>query len=72
MRRAAGWVADFARFWWDFIFGDDPWIAVGVAAALAVTWGLVQADSDAAWWFLPVAAVLVVAVSVRRANRRGS
>ena len=29
-------VVGFARFWWDFIVGDDWKIAAGVALALAV------------------------------------
>jgi len=29
-------VAGFARFWWDFIVGDDWRIAAGVLAVLAV------------------------------------
>ena len=57
-------------FWWDFIVGDDWVVAAGVAAALGLTAFLAHRDI-AAWWVLPVAVVLVLAVSLRRATRRG-
>ena len=61
-------VIAFLRFWWDFIVGDDWRIAVAVAAALAVTAALAQHDL-AAWWVLPVAVVLALLGSLRRATR---
>jgi hypothetical protein len=38
-------VRGFARFWWDFIVGDDWRIAVGVAVVLGL--GAVLAGSEA-------------------------
>jgi hypothetical protein len=61
----------FARFWWDFVVGDDWRIAVGVVAALAVTAGL-SALGIPAWWFLPVAVLVVLALSLRRDIRRAN
>jgi hypothetical protein len=58
----------FARFWWDFIVGDDWRIAAGVAFALAVTAFLAAADVPA-WWFLPLAVAALLYASLVRAAR---
>jgi hypothetical protein len=58
----------FGRFWWDFIVGDDWRVAVGLAAALGLTWLLEHYDV-AAWWLLPLAVAVVLAGSVRRESR---
>jgi len=70
MRRIGDWLVAFGRFWWDFVVGDDWTIAAGVIAALAVTYGLVHGDARPAWWLLPLGSVTLVAVGVRRADRR--
>ena len=58
----------FARFWWEFVVGDD-WIAAAlVIAAIGGTAG-VAASGIAAWWAMPLAVVVVLAVSLRRAIR---
>ena len=61
----------FARFWWDFIVGDDWRVAAGLAVAFAVTWALEQADIDA-WWLLPIAVALLLVESVWREARAES
>jgi hypothetical protein len=58
----------FARFWWDFVVGDDPLAALGVAAAIGATAALAAAGV-AAWWVLPIAVLLVLYRSLRRAAR---
>ena len=58
----------FARFWWDFIVGDDPLAALGVAVAIGATAALAAADV-AAWWLLPLAVLVVLYESLRRAAR---
>ena len=60
----------FGRFWWDFVVGDDPRLAAGLTAALALTWLLEHYDVNA-WWLLPVAVGLLLAESARRESRRG-
>jgi hypothetical protein len=64
------YLRSFARFWWDFIVGDDWRVAAGLAAAFALTWLLERADVDA-WWLLPIAVALLLADSVRREARAG-
>ena len=62
------YVAGFFRFWWDFIVGDDWRVAATVVAGMALT--AVIADAGmAAWWVMPVAVVVALAASLRRATR---
>lgn len=55
-------------FLYDFIIGNDPLIAVVVVLALGAT-GAVVAAGVTAWWLLPCAVVVILAVSVLRAAR---
>lgn len=52
----------------DFIVGDDWRAAVGIAVALAITW-TVSLTPVPAWWILPAAVALLLALGVRRACR---
>jgi hypothetical protein len=56
----------FSRFWWNFIVGDDWRVAAGIAVTLGLTSLLTHEDVNA-WWLLPVAIVLVLGESLRRA-----
>ncbi|HLQ61155.1 MAG TPA: hypothetical protein VK131_04765 [Candidatus Acidoferrales bacterium] len=69
MRRVAGWLAAFARFWYGFIVGDDWTVAATVTVALVVTLALRVAGWPA-WWLTPLVVVAVVGVSLRRAGVR--
>ncbi len=51
---------------WDFVVGDDWVAAAGVVVAIGVT-ALLAGAGVAAWWFMPVAVVAVLGVSLRRA-----
>ena len=62
-------VRAFLAFLYDFIVGDDPLIALTIAAAIAATAALTAAGINA-WWFLPPAAVGALALSLSRATRR--
>ena len=62
-------VRAFVVFWYDFIVGDDWRVAVGVIAALAVTYGL-STTTIPAWWVLPAAVVLLLPLSLWQAARR--
>jgi hypothetical protein len=64
-------VVAFLRFWYDFIVGDDWRVAAGVVTAIALT-ALVAGTAVAAWWLMPVAVVVVLFASLRRATPRVS
>jgi hypothetical protein len=59
-------LAALGRFWWDFVIGDDWLAAAGAALAIAAT-AVLAAAGIAAWWLLPVATLLVLYLSLRRA-----
>ncbi|HWC86040.1 MAG TPA: hypothetical protein VG388_05855 [Solirubrobacteraceae bacterium] len=63
------WVSRAALAVWDFVVGDDWRVALGVVAAIAVT-ALVANSTVSAWWVLPVAVVVLLLDSLRRAARR--
>lgn len=44
-------IQNVVRFWYDFIVGDDPTIAAGVVAAMALT-ALLTANGINAWWLV--------------------
>jgi hypothetical protein len=58
-------VKRFARFWWDFVVGDDWRVAVGIALALGLTAALAT-TSGPAWLVLPLAVAAVLWMSLRR------
>ena len=58
----------FGRFWWDFVIGDDWLVAVLVAVAIGATAALAHSGVNA-WWLMPVAVLLVLWISLRRAIR---
>ena len=64
MRRARA----LARFLYDFVIGDDPWIAAVVALALGLTAGLADTGVSS-WWVLPAAVGAVLGLSLHRATR---
>jgi hypothetical protein len=53
---------------WDFIVGDDWRTALGVVLALGLT-ALVTETSVSAWWIMPLAVLVLLALSIRRAAR---
>jgi len=61
-------VRAFGRFWWNFIVGDDWRAALGVIMAIGATAAL-AAGGVAAWWFLPLAVAVVLALSLHREAR---
>jgi hypothetical protein len=65
------YLRSFARFWWDFVVGDDWRVAAGLALALGLT-SLLTHDGINAWWLLPLAVALLLAGSLRRATRRAA
>ncbi len=56
---------EFAAAVWEFVVGDDWMTAAGVAVAIGLT-AIVAATNAPAWWVMPVAALGLLATSVRR------
>jgi len=63
------YVTRFLHFWYDFIIGDDWAIAAGVVAGLVLT-GLLARRGVDAWWLMPLAVTVVLAVSLWREVRQ--
>jgi hypothetical protein len=61
-------LANFARFWYDFVVADDWTIALGVVIALGLAALLARAGLPS-WWLLPAAVALLLAASVWRVAR---
>ena len=59
------------RFCYDFVVGDDWTVALGVVVSLALTFMLAHAGVPA-WWIMPVAVVVLLVLSLRRAVARRS
>jgi hypothetical protein len=59
----------FGLFWYDFVVGDDPLVAVLVIAGLGGTAAL-SAHSGASWWLMPVVVTLGLAGTLARAVRK--
>lgn len=55
------YVRAFGRFWYDFVIGDDPKIAIAVVAALAATALLLVTGAVPVGWVTVVGGALVVA-----------
>jgi hypothetical protein len=62
------WLRSFGRFWWDFVVGDDWLAAVLVAIAIGVT-AVLAHNGFTVWWLIPIATVLILWLSLRRAIR---
>ena len=67
----------FGQFWYDFVVGDDPKIAIGIATVLVVGAALAAADLVTGPVVVLLAAlvagsfVVAMVVDVRRSRRRG-
>jgi hypothetical protein len=58
----------FGAFWYDFLVGDDWRVAVGVVAALALTFAVSHTTSSS-WWIMPLAVLVLLPWSLWRATR---
>jgi hypothetical protein len=61
----------FARFWWDFVVGDDWRLACGVSIAMMVV-AIATHNGHDVWWLLPLVVAVLLAASLRRATRLGT
>ncbi|HEY5342590.1 MAG TPA: hypothetical protein VIJ66_02915 [Solirubrobacteraceae bacterium] len=64
-------VRGFAIGVWEFVVGDDLRAALGVVLALAFT-ALLAGGGISAWWVMPLAVIVLLALSLRRAARGAS
>jgi hypothetical protein len=62
-------IKNFCLFWYDFVVGDDWSVALGIVIALVIT-GLLAHQNIAAWWLMPVAVVLILAMSLWRVTQK--
>lgn len=53
---------------WDFVVGDDWRTGLGVVLALGLT-AMVAETSIAAWWIMPLAVLVLLALSIGRAAK---
>jgi len=58
-----------ARFLYGFVVGDDWTVAVAMVLALGVT-GVLAADHISAVWLVPLVAIFMTGVSLRRSTRK--
>jgi hypothetical protein len=56
-------------FFYRFVVGDDPIVAVVMLLALGITAALVWGNVNA-WWLVPPVAVAMTGVSLRRRRQR--
>lgn len=62
------YLANFGRFWYDFIVGDDWLIAAAGVVLIAVTAWLVSIDVNA-WWLLVFGVPVALFATVKRAAK---
>jgi hypothetical protein len=65
VRRLWGYVRRFARFWWEFLVGDNLPLALGAGAAIGLTAVLVDKGYNV-WWVLPIGILAALAGAVMR------
>ena len=56
------------RFVYDFIFGDDWSVALAILLGLIATRWLIS-NAIPAWWLVPLLAIAMTGISLRRARR---
>jgi hypothetical protein len=60
------WPTSFGRFCYEFVIGDTPELAIGVALVIVGSWVLSRAVGPAAFWFIPLAVIGLMIVSLWR------
>lgn len=63
------WLRVFGRFWWQFLVGDTPEIAVGVLGLVGLSFAL-RHDRVAAAVGIPLLCGLLLGLSTWRGRRR--
>jgi hypothetical protein len=70
MTRVLSWIIAVPRFLYEFIVGDDWTVAVAVLAGLVAT-AVLNANHIVAWWLMPIVAIVMTGISIRRLHPRG-
>jgi len=70
MNRIWSLIIAVPRFLYEFIVGDDWTVAVAVLAGLVVT-AVLNANQIVAWWLMPIIAIIMTGISIRRLHPRG-
>lgn len=65
MERVSLWAIAPFRFLYHFIVGDDWTVAVVVFIGLVIS-GILNANHILAWWLMPVIAIAMTGISIRR------
>ena len=68
--RMIGAIRSFARFWYDFIVGDDWRVALGVVVSLAITAIVAHTTAIPTWWIVLAALAILLPMSIHRVARR--
>lgn len=63
------WLAQFGKFWYDFLIGDDWRLAVGVVITISSVFFVAHRGVNG-WWLLPIAVALILVISVTHEVRR--
>jgi hypothetical protein len=63
------WLKRLALFWYDFIVGDDWWLAAGVVLALGLGGLASHHGLHAGWFVVPTLVILTLVASLKRALR---
>jgi hypothetical protein len=60
------WPEAFGRFCYEFVVGETPELAIGVALVIVGAWALTRAIGGSTFWFIPVAVIVLLTVSLWR------
>ncbi|MGH7608461.1 MAG: hypothetical protein ACREOD_00735 [Candidatus Dormibacteria bacterium] len=61
------WATAFGKFLYEFVVGDTPELAIGVALIIIGTWALTRAVGSPSFWVIPSAVVALLGLSLWRA-----
>jgi hypothetical protein len=63
------WLAQFGKFWYDFLIVDDWRLGVGVVVTVSGVFFVAHHGVNG-WWLLPLAVALLLVISVTHEVRR--
>jgi hypothetical protein len=69
VQRLVDGAAALGRFLYNYTFGDDWTVAVVILLGLFATW-LLTVDRVTAYWLVPLLAIVMTGISIRRSHRR--